>query len=384
MLPPRCLFPSGGGDFTTNRLPIAPGAPSTDDPLTLSPRRRTRKNPRLSRRRVAEIAFPPATPAASRQASFGCYRTRRQMVPVQKSHGAVGWVGQWSRRAAVRDGDNHGELPGWRADLRAFLERRWIQNGIIALIVINAITLGLETSPTAMAAAGPTLLAIDRTILVVFVVEIALRLIAWGGRFFRDPWSVFDLVVVGVAMVPATNGLSVLRSLRILRVLRLISVVPRMRRVVSALLGAIPGMGSIIALMCLLMYVAAVMATKLYGPSFPELFGSIGASLFTLFQIMTLEGWSDGVVRPIAEVYPYSLLFFIPFILITTFIMLNLFVAVIVGAMQSEHEAETASATKAAHDDQQALLAEVRALRAEIGTLRAAGPAAVGDEPRDG
>jgi voltage-gated sodium channel len=270
----------------------------------------------------------------------------------------------------VRDGDDRDDASGWRAQLRAFLERRWIQNGIIALIVVNAITLGLETSPTAMAAAGSTLLAIDRAILFIFVVEIVLRLVAWGGRFFRDPWSVFDLVVVGIALVPATNGLSVLRAMRILRVLRLIAVVPRMRRVVSALLGAIPGMGSIIALMCLLMYAAAVMATKLYGPSFPELFGSIGASLFTLFQIMTLEGWSDGVVRPVTAVYPYALLFFIPFILITTFIMLNLFVAVIVGAMQSEHEAETASATKAAHDDQRALLAEVQALRAEMRALR--------------
>jgi voltage-gated sodium channel len=262
--------------------------------------------------------------------------------------------------------------PGWQSQLRAFLDRRWLQNVIIALIVINAITLGLETSPSAMAAAGSVLLTIDRAILAVFVVEIALRLIANGWRFFRDAWSVFDFIVVGLALVPASNGLSVLRALRILRVLRLISVVPRMRRVVGALLGAIPGMGSIIALMCLLMYVGAVMATKLYGASFPELFGSIGASLFTLFQIMTLEGWSDGVVRPVMEVYPYALLFFIPFILITTFVMLNLFVAVIVGAMQSEHEAETASAAKAAHDDQQALLAEVRALRAEMRSARGA------------
>lgn len=268
--------------------------------------------------------------------------------------------------------DGREDKPGWRCQLRAFLDHRWLQNGIIALIVINAITLGLETSPSAMAAAGSVLLTIDRAILTAFVIEIALRLIVHGWRFFRDPWSVFDFVVVGIALVPASNGLSVLRALRILRVLRLISVVPRMRRVVSALLAAIPGMGSIIALMCLLMYVGAVIATKLYGASFPELFGSIGASLFTLFQIMTLEGWSDGVVRPVMEVHPYALLFFIPFILITTFVMLNLFVAVIVGAMQSEHEAETASAAKAAHEDQQALLAEVRALCAEMRRARGA------------
>lgn len=271
---------------------------------------------------------------------------------------------------SVRNGDG-GRLT-WRQRLQVWLERRWLQQAVITLIVINAITLGLETSPSVMAVTGGLLLTIDRVILAIFVAEIGLRIAAWGWRFFRDPWSVFDFIVVSIALVPAANGLSVLRALRILRVLRLISAVPRMRRVVGALLAAIPGMGSIIALLCLLMYVGAVIATKLYGQAFPELFGSIGASLFTLFQIMTLEGWSDGVVRPVTAVYPYALLFFIPFILITTFIMLNLFVAVIVGAMQSEHEAESASAAKAAHDDQLRLLAEVRALRQEIRETRGA------------
>lgn len=263
---------------------------------------------------------------------------------------------------------------GWRPALRAFLDRPAVQTTIISLIVVNAITLGLETSSTAMAAAGPLLLAIDRMILGVFAIEMGLRLVAWGGRFFRDPWSVFDLIIVGIALVPAANGLSVLRSLRILRVLRLVSMVPRMRRVVSALLSAIPGMGSIITLMCLLLYVSAVMATKLYGSSFPELFGSIGASLYTLFQIMTLEGWSGEVVRPVTEVYPYALLFFIPFILITTFVMLNLFIAVIVNAMQSEHEVEQqqdrADAEAAANADRELMIAEIRALRADIVDLR--------------
>jgi voltage-gated sodium channel len=226
-----------------------------------------------------------------------------------------------------------------------------------------------------MAEVGSVLIAIDRTILAIFVLEIVLRLVAYGLAFFRDPWNVFDFAVVGIALIPASGPFSVLRALRIVRVLRLISVVPRMRRVVGALLGAIPSMGSIIALLSLLMYVGAVMATKLYGSSFPELFGSLPDSLFSLFQIMTLEGWSDGIVRPVMETYPFAWLFFIPFILIATFIMLNLFIAVIVNAMQMQHEQEAeakhAAADQEAHAERELMLAEVRAIRKDLGDLRA-------------
>ncbi len=260
--------------------------------------------------------------------------------------------------------------PRWRQSLRDFLQRRSVQATIIALIVINAITLGLETFPAAMSAAGPLLVALDHAVLAVFVAEIVLRLLAWGGRFFRDPWSIFDFIVVGIALLPATGALSVLRTLRVLRVLRLISTVPRMRRVVSALLSAIPGMGAIIALMSLIFYVGAVVATKLFGSSFPEWFGTLGNSLYTLFQVMTLESWSMGIVRPILEVYPYAWLFFIPFILIATFTMLNLFIAVIVNAMQSEHAGAVAEAEQNAHDERASLLEEIRAVRSDIRLLR--------------
>jgi voltage-gated sodium channel len=222
-----------------------------------------------------------------------------------------------------------------------------------------------------MAAAGPVLIAIDRTILAVFVVEIALRIAAHGWRFFRDPWSIFDFIVVAIALVPATGQFSVLRALRILRVLRLISAVPRMRRVVTALLSAIPGLGAIIALLSLIFYVSAVMATKLFGASFPDWFGTIGESLYSLFQIMTLESWSMGIVRPVLEVYSLAWLFFVPFILITTFTTLNLFIAVIVNAMQAEHDREAEAAEAEAKGERGALLEELQAVRRELAELRA-------------
>jgi voltage-gated sodium channel len=251
--------------------------------------------------------------------------------------------------------------------LKSLIESRRFEAVIIALILINAVTLGLETSPAVLAAAGGLLSAIDRIILAVFVFELLARLAVYRLSFFRDPWRIFDLLVVGVALIPATGSLSVLRALRILRVLRLISIVPSLRRVVTGFITALPGMGSIMLLLGLVFYVFAVMATKLYGASFPDRFGDIGASLYTLFQIMTLEGWSDGVVRPVMEVYPTAWLFFIPFIVATSFTVLNLFIGVIVSAMEAEHEAEESAER---NDDQQELLREIRALRDEVRALK--------------
>jgi voltage-gated sodium channel len=194
------------------------------------------------------------------------------------------------------------------------------QRGVVALILLNAVTLGLETSDTVMERWGGALELIDAALLWVFTAELALRVYAFRGRFFRDPWGLFDLAVVGIAWLPATGALSVLRALRILRVLRLVSVVPSLRVVVEAMLAALPGMGSIVLLMALLFYVFAVMAVKLYGEDMPEAFGTLGASLFTLFQLMTLDDWAN-IVKPAMERHPLALLFFLPFILVATFVV---------------------------------------------------------------
>lgn len=265
---------------------------------------------------------------------------------------------------------------GWRARLRGFVERPAVRNAITVLIAINAVTLGLETSATAMAAAGDALRLADRLIVSVFVIEVLAKIVAYGRRFPRDPWNVFDFVVVAIGVMPASAEVAVLRALRVLRVMRLVSVVPSMRRVVQALLSAIPGMGSILLLLGLIYYVSAVMATKLFADAFPEWFGTIGASMYTLFQIMTLESWSMDLVRPIMDQYPYAWAFFVPFILITTFAVLNLFIAIIVNAMETEHrddmEAERAARAEAEAEHQRRLAAELAEVRAEVAALRGA------------
>jgi voltage-gated sodium channel len=262
-----------------------------------------------------------------------------------------------------------------RARVARFVLSPRFQQTIIGLILLNAVTLGLETWDSLMARHGDILLAIDFAVLLVFTVEIALRIYAFRGRFFRDPWGIFDLVVVAIAWMPATGPLSVLRAMRVLRVLRLLSVVPSLRRVVEAMLAALPGMGSIIALMLLIFYVAAVMATKLYADVLPEKFGTLGDSFFTLFQLMTMEDWTNGIVLPVMEQQPWAWLFFIPFIIISTFVVLNLFIGVIVESISSLKDGgeEAVAARAAAGADQAAVLAELRALRAEVAALRRAG-----------
>jgi len=243
------------------------------------------------------------------------------------------------------------ETQGWRAKLAAWIESAPIRNAIIGVIVFNAVILGLETSGTLMDRFGPLIYALDRACLTIFVIEIVLKLIALGPRFFRSGWNMFDFVIVGIALVPAAQGLSVLRALRILRVLRIVSAVPSLRRVVEGLLTALPGMGSVFLLMSIIFYIGAVMATKLFSASFPDWFGTIGASLYTLFQIMTLESWSMGIVRPVLEVYPYAWAFFVPFIMVTTFAVVNLIVGLVVNSMQDAHAEESNAATDAYRDE---------------------------------
>ena len=237
-----------------------------------------------------------------------------------------------------------------RNKVATFLEQAWVTNFIIGVILFNAVLLGMETSEPIMTRFGPLILFLDSLCLLIFVVEIALKLFAHGWRFFKSGWNIFDFVIVGIALVPATQGFSVLRALRILRVLRVVSAAPRLRRVVEGFITALPGMGSVFLLMALIFYIGAVMATKLFGGTFPEWFGDLGRSAYSLFQIMTLESWSMGIVRPVMEVYSWAWAFFVPFIMVTTFAVVNLLVGLIVNSMQDAHAEESNEKTDAYRD----------------------------------
>lgn len=269
-------------------------------------------------------------------------------------------------------------LPRWRQRLREAVESPRLQNTIIALIVLNAITLGLETSESVMRHAGPVLLAIDQVILAIFVAEIVLKLIGWDWRFFRSAWNVFDFAIVAIALVPATGPFSILRALRVLRVLRLIGRVPRLRRLIESLLRALPSIGWVVFLLAMVFYIFAVMGTELFGDDHREHFGTLGRTLYTLFQVMTLESWSESIARPIMADHPWAALYFVVFIVITALTVLNLFIGVIVSTMQEGVQADESrqreEAEAQAHQERAEMLRLIRRLDQRLAYLEGESP----------
>jgi voltage-gated sodium channel len=247
---------------------------------------------------------------------------------------------------------------------------------IIAVIILNAIVLGLETSKITMASYGRVLEILDHIMLGIFVIELTARIIVHRWAFFRDPWSLFDFVVVAIALVPATDSFTVLRALRVLRVLRLVTAVPTLRRVVAGFFASLPGMGAIGFLIGLLYYVFAIIAIRLFGADNPELFGTLGKSLYTLFTVMTLEGWTNDVAKPVMQNHPWAWIFFVTFIVSTTFMVLNLFIGVVVNAMQTEatkaEAAEREAEREMIQEEAAPILNEIRSLKADVAELRKA------------
>jgi voltage-gated sodium channel len=258
----------------------------------------------------------------------------------------------------------HSNSP-WKKRIEDFMANPWVQNFLVFLILLNAVILGLETDADIMNSMGHQLLFIDHAILWIFIAEIVVLIAARGMGYFKDPWCVFDFIVVGIALIPASGSLSVLRALRVLRVLRLINKVESMRKVVGGLLSALPGLGSVFGLIMIIFYVAAVIATNLFQHDFPQWFGNLGSSAFTLFQIMTLEGWSQELARPIMEVFPYAWIFFVVFILIATFVVFNLFIAVIVDSITADKEQDRKD-----HAQLDAIEHELRTVHRELSELR--------------
>jgi len=226
-------------------------------------------------------------------------------------------------------------VPAWRRRVARWVDGPRAQAFVTAVILVNAVELGMQTDARLASSFGPVLRTIDLACLAVFVVEIVGKLLAYRGGFWRSGWNVFDFAVVAIALVPGAGPWAVLRSLRVLRVLRLLTVIPQLRRVVAAFLHAIPGLAGVVVVMAVFYYTAGVLATNLFGGTHPQWFGTLGKSLFTLFQIMTLESWSMGIVRPVMESHPWAWAFFVPFIVLATFTILNLFIGIIVSTMQA-------------------------------------------------
>jgi voltage-gated sodium channel len=244
----------------------------------------------------------------------------------------------------------------------------FMQNLVMWVIIANSVILGLETSSAVAGSYGKILELLDRICLAVFCVELAMKLLCERLSFFKSGWNVFDFLIVGISVVPGAGKYSVLRALRILRAMRLITKLPRLRVIVESIVRSLPGIGWISVLLIIIFYIFAVLSTTLYGKGFPDWFGTLGKSMYSLFQILTLESWSMGIVRPIMQEFPYAYLVFVPFILVSSFVVLNVFIGVIVNAIGevSSERADERDATLKAELEAE-LEAEVKAeVKAEI------------------
>lgn len=263
--------------------------------------------------------------------------------------------------------------------LTVFVESVLFKRFIIALILINAVTLGIETAPRLHAQYAEALHLFDRIVLCIFTIELTLRLYVHRVAFLKDPWSLFDTAVVGIALLPHGGEFAVLRTLRVLRVLRLISMVPAMRRVISALVSSLSGVAAVASIMLVIFYVFSVIATTLFAQIEPQYFGTLGHTMLTLFQIMTLEDWAD-IARPVMEHLPHAWIFFVSYILVSTFVIMNLFIGVMVYAMQQSGGQQNGVERRRMTPEQRAalrlldeggLLEEIRQLRLEIAEIKA-------------
>ncbi len=255
-------------------------------------------------------------------------------------------------------------MSAWREKVEKLVESGVFQITVLTLIIVNAVILGADTFPGVKARFGDVLMFTDRVIIYAFVGEIILRILAEREAYIRNGWNVFDFVIVMISLLAATSGLAALRAFRVLRVLRVITVIPRMRLVVSAFLDSIPGIASVGVVLALIVYVFAVIAASLYGPDHPELFGNVFTAMYTLFQVMTLEGWPD-IAATVAETHTRSWIFFLTFVMIATFTMLNLFVGIVVRVVEEDSDPVIDDLAAS----QQVISADLKALREDIAAL---------------
>lgn len=206
------------------------------------------------------------------------------------------------------------------------------KNTIVLIILINSIVLGLITSDAIYAKFGKILEFILSTCVAIFTVEILLRIIAKGWRFFLNGWNIFDFVLVSIALMPETGAAITFRVFRVMRALRMVSSFKKLRHIVSAILVSAPHVFWAAVLLMIIFYIFGIMGQNLFHEEFPQWFGTLGETVYTLFQVTTLESWSMGIARPVMKVFPWAWMYFVPFVMISSYIVLNVVVGVVVNA----------------------------------------------------
>ena len=230
------------------------------------------------------------------------------------------------------------------AHARSIADSQRFQAFIFGVIVFNAVVLGLDTYDGLRDDVGSLLTVLNDACLGIFVVEVAIRIAAYGRRpqdFFKEGWNVFDFIVIGAAFLPGLRqNATLLRLVRLLRVVRLVSVLPELRVLIAGMGRALPPIGSMGVLALLFLYVYGMLGWILFGDELPERWGDIGDAMLTLFTVFTLEGWND-VLYQAQEVHSWSWIFFISFVLLASLLIINILIAIIINAMEEAREAES-------------------------------------------
>lgn len=225
--------------------------------------------------------------------------------------------------------------------LQNFIESKHTTNFILAVIIYNSILLGMLTYPHLCEKIGDFMQISCNICVIIFSIEIFIKLFVYGKNFFKDSWNIFDFILVAMSWVPTGGVFSSLRAFRILRALRALRLVvhfEKLRIIVQAIIESIPNVCWTSLLLLLVFYIFAIMGTTIFSVDFPEFFGSIGKSMYSLFQIMTLESWSMGIARPVIKVFPYAWIYFVSFILISSFVVMNVIVGIVVSAIAELNE----------------------------------------------
>ena len=269
--------------------------------------------------------------------------------------------------------------------LKDFVEGKFFQTFILIIIIVNSAVLGLQTSANVNASIGDVLSVIDTICLVIFIIEMILKMIVYKFfGYFKSPWNVFDFCII---MMSVLSGLSVLSSLRVLRVFRVFrslkglrgfrmaSSLKPLQLIISAIGKSLPGISWAMLLMVIVYYIFSIIGVTIFGEAFVDWFGDIPKAMYTLFQVMTLESWSMGISRPVMEVFPYAWAYFVPFVLVSSFIMMNVIVGIVVNAISEVAEGRAKAekeknAAKEKSNDTELIKEEIAALQEHLDKLQ--------------
>jgi len=256
--------------------------------------------------------------------------------------------------------------------MKEFFYSNKVQTFIAAVIVFNAIIIGIQTFPEAVSNFGWLLDRIDYVILAIFTIEVLGRLYYERFSFFQSGWNWFDLIIVSIGYMPDSEIFTVLRIVRVLRIFRLFSVVPQLRLIVDAMFQSIPSLGWVVVFALILNYVFAIIGFHLYGQDFPKYFGDLPKSMYTMFEMMTRAGWNT-LTRLVAKQHPDFYMFIIPYILVASYIVLNLIMGVLVNSMKSAQDKPAACLKKDQKEienhNYSLILAEIACIKEKLAKL---------------